>query len=163
MRKTIYLAGPDVFLPDAKEQGERLKGICRRYGYEGLFPLDNELSGETPEKLAGMIREANVAMIRRCDLVIANLNPFRGPEPDSGTVWEVGFAAGLGKPVYGHSADTRSLKEKTVAMLDLEPNSTSDKGGMMIEDFGLTHNLMFAHIVVAQSLEGVLRRLEKIR
>ena len=37
----IYLAGPDVFLPDAVEIGRRKAELCARYGVIGLFPLDN--------------------------------------------------------------------------------------------------------------------------
>ncbi len=50
--KKIYLAGPDVFLPNAIEEGERLKALCEEYGYEGLFPMDNIISGETPTEIA---------------------------------------------------------------------------------------------------------------
>ena len=39
----IYLAGPDVFLPDAIEIGRRKAAICDRYGVSGLYPLDNEI------------------------------------------------------------------------------------------------------------------------
>ena len=37
----IYLAGPDVFLPDAVEIGRRKAEICARHGLIGLYPLDN--------------------------------------------------------------------------------------------------------------------------
>ena len=37
----IYLAGPDVFLPDALEIGRQKIDICRRHGLIGLYPLDN--------------------------------------------------------------------------------------------------------------------------
>jgi nucleoside 2-deoxyribosyltransferase len=35
----IYLAGPDVFLPDAIEAGKRKKVLCQKYGFEGVYPL----------------------------------------------------------------------------------------------------------------------------
>ena len=38
----IYLAGFDVFRADSLAHGERLKALCREYGYEGLYPLDNQ-------------------------------------------------------------------------------------------------------------------------
>lgn len=156
--RTIYLAGPDVFLPHAKAQGEHLKSLCRQYGFEGLFPLDNEISADSPAALAAKIREANILMIRYCDLVVANLSPFRGPEPDSGTVWEVGYAQGLGKQVWGYSTDMRPLKEKTQAILELGDESC-DAQGLLIEDFGLTHNLMLSQIVIASSFEECLKYL----
>jgi len=39
----IYLAGPDVFLPDAVEIGRRKAEICARHGLTGLYPLDNAI------------------------------------------------------------------------------------------------------------------------
>ncbi|QIR75867.1 nucleoside 2-deoxyribosyltransferase [Sulfurospirillum diekertiae] len=154
----IYLAGPEVFLPNATEVGKAHKHLCQQYGYEGLFPLDNTISGNTPKKIAEAIRQANEAMIRTCDIVIANLSPFRGPEPDSGTVWEVGFAQGLGKKVIAYSTDLRTHKEKTQSILNLG-NANYDALGMAIEDFGLTHNLMFSPIVIANSFEASLQYL----
>ena len=151
--KKIYLAGPDVFLPNAIEHGKYLKQICASYGHEGLFPMDNEIKETNPLDIANKIMEANKRMIAGCDFVIANLSPFRGPEPDSGTVWEVGYAQGLVKKVFAYSADMRTLKERTQAMHQLG-ESDIDNEGMTIEDFGLTHNLMFAHLVVSDSFEG---------
>jgi nucleoside 2-deoxyribosyltransferase len=37
----VYLAGPDVFLPDAIEIGRRKVELCARHGLTGLYPLDN--------------------------------------------------------------------------------------------------------------------------
>ena len=154
----IYLAGPDVFLPNAIEEGKRLKALCQNYGFEGLFPMDNIITGQTPKEIALKIKEANQEMIYACDIVIANLSPFRGPEPDSGTVWEVGFAQALGKTVLAYSTDMRSLKEKTQDLLELG-HSDMDRAGMVIEDFGLSHNLMFTECVIADNFEACLKRL----
>ena len=100
--KKIYLAGPDVFEKDALQIGESLKSLCSDHGFEGLFPLDNVLQEDEPKKLAEKIRRANIELIHQADIIMANLNPFRGIEPDSGTVYEVGFAEALGKPVFGY-------------------------------------------------------------
>jgi len=156
----IYIAGPEVFLPNAIEIGQLLKEICLRYGFEGHFPLDNVISGSSPFQIALKIQEANRTMIRDCDILIANLSPFRGPEPDSGTVWEVGYAQGLHKKVIAYSTDRRSLKERTQAMLQLSHHSI-DKEGFQIEDFGLSHNLMFANSIVATTFEACLHYLER--
>lgn len=154
--KKIYLAGPDVFLPNAIEQGESLKKLCSAYGFKGCYPMDNVITGASPQEIAKRICEANKKMIESCDFVIANLSPFRGPEPDSGTVWEIGYAQGLEKQVLAYSTDRRSLKERTQVMLGLGEKE-SDHAGMLIEDFGLSHNLMFAHLVVAGSFEECLK------
>jgi len=108
----IYIAGPDVFELDAKKIGRRLCLLCEDYGFLGFYPLDNEIQASAPNKMAKDIFCANKKMIDDCDIVIANLNPFRGKEADSGTVWEVGYAVALGKQVYGYMSDTESYASK---------------------------------------------------
>lgn len=101
----VYLAGPDVFLPNAKERGEKLKGICQEHGLEGLFPLDAVITieGLAPQVAARKIFDANVAMIQQADGILANMTPFRGPGMDVGTSWEMGFAYCRAIPVVGYS------------------------------------------------------------
>lgn len=153
----IYLAGPDVFETDALQQGGALKALCRKYGFEGVFPLDNEISFEcTPYETAKAIREANIELLASCDIVMANLNPFRGLEPDSGTVYEVGYAAALGKKVYGYAADRRPMIERVRDAQELADGATLCRDGKIMEDFGQSHNLMMLDVVVAESAEACL-------
>jgi nucleoside 2-deoxyribosyltransferase len=142
--KKIYLAGPDVFRPDALAWGRSLKALCREYGFEGLFPLDNDApAGLAGPALASWIYAANIALIRQCDLVMANLDPFRGYEPDSGTAFEVGFAAALGRPVWGYHAPMGTLRDQ-VPQLRRPDGVEVDADGQLVEDFGLSRNLMLA-------------------
>jgi nucleoside 2-deoxyribosyltransferase len=158
----IYLAGTGVFKVDAVEHGRWLKNLCAIYGHDGHYPMDNEIDGSDSKAIAEAIKEANVKMIRECDCVIADLNSFRGTEPDSGTVWEVGFAQGLGKPVFGFCESTDSYLDKTRKILGLHPNALYDANGFQIESFGLTHNLMFADCIVSNSFEGCLIHINQL-
>ncbi|MBE7942197.1 nucleoside 2-deoxyribosyltransferase, partial [Ramlibacter aquaticus] len=36
----VYLAGPDVFRPDAEAFGRALAQACAALGLQGVFPLD---------------------------------------------------------------------------------------------------------------------------
>jgi nucleoside 2-deoxyribosyltransferase len=36
----IYLAGPEVFLPDALAVGAHKVAVCAEFGLQGVFPLD---------------------------------------------------------------------------------------------------------------------------
>jgi nucleoside 2-deoxyribosyltransferase len=138
--KRIYLAGFDVFRPDAIAQGERLKSLCAGSGHLGLYPLDNQLpAGLHGAAAARWIFDANVALIRQADVVLANLNNFRGHEPDSGTAFEVGYAVALGKPVWAYLDDDRPLIDQLGAPVDAQ--------GCAVEDFGLPRNLMLASSV----------------
>ncbi len=78
----VYLAGPEVFLRNAKEIGDNKKALCRKYCFEGVFPLDNEVQvkDKTPREVGFCISEVNENLIRSCDFVIANITPFRRPK-----------------------------------------------------------------------------------
>lgn len=160
--KKIYLAGPDVFEKDALQIGDTLKALCNEYGFEGLFPLDNVLEAQNPKELAKQIREANIKLIQQADIVMANLNPFRGLEPDSGTVYEVGFAEALGKPVFGYASDLRTMKERIVEAQKLSNTDQYCLEGMLIEDFELSHNLMLTHSLVAKDAKSCLLVIKEL-
>ncbi len=139
----IYLAGPDVFLPNALEMGEKKKALCAIYGFEGKFPLDNELSNRGEKHNFGLrISKANEDLIKKCQLVIANITPFRGPSADAGTIFEIGYARARRKTIYAYSNTKLHFKERTISFFELKPNAVTDGNGMKLEDFEMTDNLM---------------------
>jgi nucleoside 2-deoxyribosyltransferase len=140
----FYLAGFDVFRTDALAHGERLKALCAQWGHQGLYPLDNAgPPGLSGPDLARWIFEANLALIRQADGVLANVNNFRGAEPDSGTAFEIGFAAALGKPVWAYCDDGRPLVQQVDGRRAAD-GAWLDAQGLLVEDFGLSRNLMIA-------------------
>jgi nucleoside 2-deoxyribosyltransferase len=42
MNVRVYLAGPEVFLSNAREIGAFKRAICERHGLVGIFPADEE-------------------------------------------------------------------------------------------------------------------------
>lgn len=145
---TVYLAGPEVFLPDALEVGKRKQDLCRQYGLIGLFPLDN-VTGAEDHKIprSKRISDNNVAMMRRADAIIANLTPFRGPGADGGTVFELGFMSGLSKPCFGYSNAASTYLARAIETHG-GPNAGDvvvDNELLSIEDFDLYDNLMIHH------------------
>ena len=129
-RVRVYLAGPEVFLPDAVAIGEAKKAVCADHGLEGVYPLD-PFAGSDPAYDGVALFEHCVAHLDQCDAVIANLTPFRGPSMDVGTAVEVGYALGAGHPVYGSTNVAEDYRERVEA----EP-------GWLVEDFGFVDNLM---------------------
>jgi len=136
----VYAAGPDVFDPAYPAIKQAIKDACRAAGLVALCPADDEIHGDGERPLSQRIQEANLAMIDRAHVVMANVRNFRGLEPDSGTVFESGYARGKGKPVWCYNVPTSSL-------LDQVPQGSPgrDLQGHVIEDFGLGRNLMLAH------------------
>ena len=163
--KKIYIAGPDVFESDSIEIGKTLVELCKKYGYEGLYPLDNVVDfKQKKQKIADDIFSANIELIKDADIVIANLNQFRGKEADSGTVWECGYAYALGKKVYGYMSSTKNYTQQ----FNSDEKSTVDgiivdKDGKTIEDFDHPINLMIACSsveIIEGGFEDVLKRID---
>jgi nucleoside 2-deoxyribosyltransferase len=143
----IYLAGPDVFLPDAVEVGRRKVEICARHGVTGLYPLDNTVNLSAADASLNIFR-GNEAMMEVADAIIANLTPFRGPGADAGTVYELGYMAGRGKLCLGYSNDPTIYAERvarSTRLTHLSDGRRVDPEGLTVEDFGLPDNLMMMH------------------
>src|SRR5690625_3114347 len=119
--KKVYLAGPDVFASDAAERAEQHKSLCRMHGFEPLHPVDQV------EPTAQSIYQHNVELIQQADAVIANANPFRGAEPDSGTVFEIGYAVAWANPSSSisksHSPPLKPLKSSMALFTTIRSES----------------------------------------
>lgn len=151
----LYLAGPDVFRPDAFQWAAHVRALCRQEGHHALIPLDGK------EADAPGIYRSNLGLIRDADALLANLNPFRGAEPDSGTCVEIGYALALGKPVVGYADTIRPLHERLNAAGPGADGSYRDTEGWRVENFGLALNLMLAVPVRLEQggIEAALRAL----
>ncbi|MCU0888822.1 MAG: nucleoside 2-deoxyribosyltransferase [Rubritepida sp.] len=151
----IYLAGPEVFLRDAAAIGAAKKAICARHGCTGVFPLDPPAPMPSGPAEWRRIHAANELHIRGCDALVANLTPFRGVGADPGTVFELGFMRGLGRPVHGYTHDPRDhLARVPEAVRD--DAAWRDAEGLEVEDFGLAENLMLEGAILAGG--GVMLR-----
>lgn len=138
----IYFAGPDVFRPDYNQYAGMIRRYCDEVGLTPLLPGDEQYDDSFG------IYDHNLELIRHCDGVIANLEPFRGViEPDSGTVFECGFALALGKFVIGIVADQRDQVTKLQAYGAVTEASSGRTiyQGTLVEDFGQPLNLMLSH------------------
>jgi nucleoside 2-deoxyribosyltransferase len=140
MTLTAYLAGPDVFLPDAAGMAARKIALCAEYGIKGVAPFNPDLDMSQPAHLLWRrIFADDVEMMRGCDIIIANLTPFRGPSADAGTLVELGWFLGQGKPCWGYSNSAAPFAERSRTQIAAQPDPLP---GIQIEDFGLADNLM---------------------
>lgn len=166
MPLTVYLAGPGVFRPDAEVLAKAQQALCRRYGFEPLHPADppaDRLADPAAPESARIYR-ANLEMIRCADALLADLDPFRGPEADPGTAFEIGFAAALGKVVVGHVSAPDSVRQRVAHLHGPiaccpETGAWRDRDGNLVEDFDRPANLMLAEscaAIVTGGLEAAL-------
>jgi nucleoside 2-deoxyribosyltransferase len=161
-RPRIYLAGPDVFLADALVLAERKKALCADYGFEGVFPLDKtlDLTGLSLRKKGLAISQANERLMDGCDLVIAQMTPFRGPGMDGGTAYEMGYMRAQGKPVLGYSNVATIYGDRVrlfhaggVRSRPGQPDVEEDSQGLEVEAFGMLENLMLHGAIVSSGGE----------
>lgn len=160
--KKIYLAGPEVFFPNAAILAEANKATCLAAGFAPLHPIDQPCL--EPEH----IYRTNIRLLDSADGVIANLNPFRGPEVDSGTAFEVGYAIAQGKPVVGHIKQADTVIERIKAyygplVFDAGDACWRDSQGNLAENFELPTNLMLAVpvLIVIGTLETALQAMQQ--
>ena len=160
----VYLAGPDVFYPDALARGHQMRVICAAYGFVGVYPLDTPIDATLPDASKAIFK-ANRELIDGADAVLANLRDFRGFEPDSGTVWEVAYALAKGKTVIGYLPTAASILQRMGNI----PQDGVDEAGCTVENFGLPLNLMLAHSLSAiaygeeSNHEGLKAALAKLQ
>lgn len=164
----VYLAGPDVFLPDAITWLERKKAICASFHLVGVSPFDNLI--DQPAEWAALpewrrIALRNEAHIRSCVAIVANLTPFRGPSADVGTVYEIGFARGLGLKIFGYATVSTAFLDRTLLSIgggrQEVDGSWWDTEGLLVEQFGLFDNLMIEGCITDSG--GTLVRDEQDR
>jgi nucleoside 2-deoxyribosyltransferase len=137
-----YLAGPDVFLPNAPAHARRKAEICARHGILARPPLNEDVASlaSMPEHEAWRVIFAkDIAMMEQADLVIANLTPFRGASADAGTLVELGWFLGRGKPIFGYSNTAKLFAERSRAQVKAVPDPMP---GLTVGGFGLSDNLM---------------------
>ena len=161
-RPVIYLAGPERYNQDAEAEYAERKRLCREYGFDAVTPLDPargepEDAGENLyQRAAGQFYRLQ-RHVRDCDMILANLNDFRGFEPSTDVSFECGMGFQLGKKLFGYMNDTRIMKERV-------PNYGSqreyrDECGRNAENFDYPINLMFSSsmpIFKAASFEEAL-------
>ena len=152
MTLKIYLAGPEVFLPDAVAVGAAKIALCRAHGFTGLYalePADPPPADAPPLARATAIFRNCLAQMTDADCAIANLTPFRGLGADPGTAFEVGYMVAAGKPVWGYTNDGGALEARVRAAAGGRLDRTADgelrdPEGLAVEAFGLAENLMLA-------------------
>jgi len=100
----IYVAGPFF----NNQERISLRDMIDYIGYnfpkdaELFIPMEHEIPGgmEMPNPVwAKKVFDMDVQAIKDSDMVIAM---YTGHYSDTGTVWEMGFAKALGKPVIGY-------------------------------------------------------------
>ena len=131
----LYFAGPLFTTPERTWNAEVTEAL-RAGGHEVFLPQENE-----PGKDAAGIFAADKAGIDWADGLVAIMD---GPDPDSGTCWEVGYAYGVKKHIVLVRTDSRSmagnageynpmLTQAATIRLDLPAATTTEVVGAVLD------------------------------
>jgi nucleoside 2-deoxyribosyltransferase len=96
----LYFAGP-LFTTSERTWNDEVAAALRAAGHEVFLPQEQE-----PGKDAAGIFANDVGGIDWADGLVAIMD---GPDPDSGTCWEVGYAFGLNKWIVLVRTDIRGM------------------------------------------------------
>jgi nucleoside 2-deoxyribosyltransferase len=107
----IYLAGPLFTLAEQTFNVDLARYLESR-GFEVWLPQEHE----PREASARAIFDMDVQAIDWADMVVACMD---GPDPDSGTAWECGYAFAKGKPVVCYRTDFRASGDSHSAPYNL--------------------------------------------
>ena len=99
----LYFAGP-LFTTPERTWNVDVVAALRAAGHEIFLPQEQE-----PGKDAAGIFATDVGGIDWADGLVAIMD---GPDPDSGTCWEVGYAYGCRKPIVLVRTDFRNMAGK---------------------------------------------------
>lgn len=114
----LYLAGP-LFTIAEQEFNKRLAELLEKAGYEVFLPQDHQKRGEPARETF----RKDVAGIDSADAVVANMD---GPDPDSGTCWECGYAYRR-KRIVLYRTDFRAADEPGKSPYNLMLTESADR------------------------------------
>lgn len=110
-KEGLYIAGPECFYTNGYELWWSQRKLAEYYGIPVVLPTSTNLRCNNPDlrKNAEEIFDDLVVQVKKTTAIIADLEFFRGSEPDGGTIFEMGWIWANGGRVYGYSRDLRPM------------------------------------------------------
>ena len=110
-KESIYIAGPECFYKDGPVQLDVMRRRSESLGFEVTLPNDNplKLDHEDLRLNADAIFKNCCDSINKSTVIITDLEFYRGPEVDGGSVYEIGMAYARGIRCYGYTRDKRNM------------------------------------------------------
>lgn len=114
----IYFAGPLFTLGERMFNAE-ITGYLRKWNHEVFLPQEQEQEGMSAEDIFW----GDVRGIDWSQVVVANMD---GPDPDSGTCWECGYAF-MKKPIVAYRTDFRAANDAPDSAFNLMLSKSATK------------------------------------
>jgi nucleoside 2-deoxyribosyltransferase len=110
----LYIAGPECFYARGYDLWWAQRKLAEYYGFSVVLPTDTRLKLDNPDLRlnAKEIFDDLKVLVTRTTAIIADLEFFRGCEPDGGTVFEIGMIYAKHGRCYGYTRDMRPMVHK---------------------------------------------------
>lgn len=159
----IYIAGPEVLYLGGDLELGWMRKLAEARGFTVTLPNDDPLAlgNADRRKDADAIFDNCALQMNRSDVIICDLDQYRGTEPDGGSIYEIGMAYGRDMRIICFTRDKRpvAVKDPNIVLRD---GQAYDREGRLVP----YADLPFAASVVASSkiIEGdfddALRQLQ---
>jgi len=126
----IYLAAP-LFSEAERTYNHEISALLRSNYYEIYLPQEESDDRAARDKKEHQrIYQQNKKAIRNSDIIVALID---GADADSGTSWEIGYAAGLGKKIIALRTDFRmtGTHERVNLMLEQSAQVVTNKSDLL--------------------------------
>ncbi|NJO61018.1 MAG: nucleoside 2-deoxyribosyltransferase [Richelia sp. RM2_1_2] len=161
----LYLAGPEVFLPNVTEIKNKKLEICNDFGFIGLFPIDDKPlpTLQTKSQVGLYIYKHNQQLIKQANGVIANISPFRSVSIDPGTAWEIGYSDALNRALFAYTNNPLLFADRVNAQYSTNIINGLKYGNdnIQIEDFDLIDNLMIVGSIYDSTKSLIISDIER--
>lgn len=149
----IYLAGP-LFSTAERDFNAELAKLLRATGHEVFLPQESEQGSMSPRQ----IFESDVRGVDWSEAVVASMD---GPDPDSGTCWECGYAYGK-KYIIVFRTDFRVGYETREGAAGAGLHDKAPYNLMLTESADVRLDLPFKSVQeVAASIDEALKSLRR--
>ena len=154
-KPVVYLADFEMFLPTCDETVRYWKATCEKYGLIGRFPGEGD-PVEPGDNFWQRVFDHDFNHMLECDMCFAQLDDWRGHEPDSGTLWELGWFVALGMPSYGFYSGPDTMLERKIEKHE-EDGVFYDVNGFAIEDKEFAFDNILSLVKIGKDFEEACR------
>ena len=113
-KECIYIAGPECFYLDGNDRLNAMRRRSESLGFDVSLPNDKplKLDHEDLRRKADTIFKNCADSMNISTAIIVDLEFYRGPEADGGSIYEIGMAYARGIRCFGYTRDKRTMAWK---------------------------------------------------
>lgn len=161
-KESIYIAGPECFYTNGYPHWHALRARAEMLGFQVTMPNDTalDLTHEDLRKNADAIFQSCCDSMNATTAIIVDLEFYRGPDVDGGSIYEMGMAYARGCRCYGYTRDLRDMRFKYQGVT-LREQAAYDRKGRVLPygDLPFSPNVIGCCKIVEGDFDDALRLL----